>query len=859
MVLTSFAAVGSDLAGGGGSYTHLIKGSVMPTVVRGDASSPCLVTDTLEMRPDVLAQGNAQIKMYAPVAIAFDKFSGLAYLSNYGDVIPINTVAGSNTILSPPVYTGMSQPYGGLMFDTSNKVWYLENATNTISAIKAGGPTKITVGSCPDGMAFDPVSGFVYVANYNSCNVTVINGTTDKVDTSIAVPDPIGVVYDPGTNDFYVSNYTPGDATGSLTAINGSTNKVVSVMNVGMNPAGLVYDPSNGYLFLIDSYYRNVSVIDPSNGKFIANITLVSVPKTTGLMAGPAPGGIAYDPVDGDVYFVDMYCSSNSYSNVFVINATTHNVVRTWTVGRGAFRVAFNPIDNEVYVTNVNSGNISVINTTTDSISSLYIDAGPAGMQYVPSSGTLYVANPVRNEVSVINTSTDLICSNITVGNAPFSLVTDSQNGYIYITNKYSNNVSILNPQTKKVTGSIDVGSEPDGIAYDSNNGFLYVANSGSNNVSVINPATNKVAASIHVGQRPEGIAYGDHFVYVANSASGNISIINDTENKVNATFSGSAGYGFAFDSNNGYMYVPLSTGSILIFSGDKKVDILRSVSQSVSYVGCAVFDRLNGYIYVSGYYDGKVTVINGATNEILSNISAGCFPLGSAFDPANSVLFVGNGESGTISIIPLQHPSPQKQYGASFVESGLTSGTSWSVTFNGTSESSTTDSIDFTAVNGTYSYTISNVSGYNLTTSSGSISISGKNVTQNVTFTPVKLPSAKYAVTFTESGLSPGTIWYVNLSDGLSSGPITGSTYTFYLANGTYTYEISVVSGYSVSTTSGSLGVSGSNISRTVTFSPVKNSTSGIPMLEIYVAAIVVVSAALVASLVFMKRKKKS
>ena len=253
------------------------------------------------------------------------------------------------------------------------------------------------------------------------------------------------MVYDPGTNDFYVSNYTPGATTGSLPAINGSTNKVVSVMNVGMNPAGLVYDPSNGYLFLIDSYYRNVSVIDPGNGKFVANITLVSVPKTTALMAGPSPGGIAYDPVDGDIYFIDMYYPSNGYSNVSVINATTYNVVKTWIVGRGASSVAFNPIDDEVYVTNPGSGNISVINTTSDSIASLYIDAGPAGMQFVPATRALYVANTVRNEVSVINTSTDLICSNITVGSAPFSLVTDSQNGYIYITNKYSNNVSILN------------------------------------------------------------------------------------------------------------------------------------------------------------------------------------------------------------------------------------------------------------------------------------------------------------------------------------------------------------------------------------------------------------------------------
>jgi hypothetical protein len=60
---------------------------------------------------------------------------------------------------------------------------------------------------------------------------------------------------------------------------------------------------------------------------------------------------------------------------------------------------------------------------------------------------------------------------------------------------------------------------------------------------------------------------------------------------------------------------------------------------------------------------------------------------------------------------------------------------------------------------------------------------------------------SGKYSVMFCENGLPPGTIWYVNLSNGMKSGPITacdtitnplinGTYHTFLLTNGTYTFS---------------------------------------------------------------------
>ena len=70
-----------------------------------------------------------------------------------------------------------------------------------------------------------------------------------------------------------------------------------------------------------------------------------------------------------------------------------------------------------------------------------------------------------------------------------------------------------------------------------------------------------------------------------------------------------------------------------------------------------------------------------------------------------------------------VQNPS----YKVVFQESGLASGTAWSVTLNGQTVYSTTDTIVFLEMNGTYKYTINNVTSYSAPSSaSGTVTVNG-------------------------------------------------------------------------------------------------------------------------------------
>jgi hypothetical protein len=187
------------------------------------------------------------------------------------------------------------------------------------------------------------------------------------------------------------------------------------------------------------------------------------------------------------------------------------------------------------------------------------------------------------------------------------------------------------------------------------------------------------------------------------------------------------------------------------------------------------------------------------------------------------------------------------------FTETGLPSGTSWSVTVNDTKLSTTTTSISVREINGTYSYTVSGVPGYSLTSSySGSFTVKGAAVSISLTFKQVV-----YTVTFTETGLPSGTTWSLTLANGtvLKS---SNTSISFTEPNGTYSYTLNTTnSNYKANSTSGSFTVSGSAVSETVGFhstaKPAPNNTL------LYVAIGVIVAVVVIAAAVgLMMRRKK-
>ncbi|MEM3448856.1 MAG: hypothetical protein QXP38_08270 [Nitrososphaerota archaeon] len=97
--------------------------------------------------------------------------------------------------------------------------------------------------------------------------------------------------------------------------------------------------------------------------------------------------------------------------------------------------------------------------------------------------------------------------------------------------------------------------------------------------------------------------------------------------------------------------------------------------------------------------------------------------------------------------------------YSITFTETGLTAGTSWSVTLGTTTQSSNISTITFFEPNGFYSYSISGISGYRANAYTGTVPVNGTVVSNSVVWSTIT-----YLITISETGIPNGTSWTVTL-----------------------------------------------------------------------------------------------
>ena len=311
------------------------------------------------------------------------------------------------------------------------------------------GPTEVTIpgGTGPLGVAFNPVNGYLYVADFGSSNVSVINTSTNQILTQIPLTYGIGTIaVDTATGFVYTaSTYS------TVYAINPFTNKVAATISVaaagcptGCAPEVQTYDAANGDIYVTDLATDYVSVIH--------NATVVAT-----IPVGVSPNGAAYDSANGEIYVANE--GSSPPDNLTVINGTTNTVV----------------------------GQVSPISP------------GP-GVAFDSDNGMIYVCSNAAqasqvNFVTAVNGTTNQVVASTRVVNICDGAVYDSQDGYVYMTNPFApgseaplSNVTLFDPSTNQIVLTLPVQLAPYGIAYDSANHKVYVANLYSNTISILPP-----------------------------------------------------------------------------------------------------------------------------------------------------------------------------------------------------------------------------------------------------------------------------------------------------------------------------------------------------------------------------------
>ncbi len=676
---------------------------------------------------------------------------------------------------------------------------------------------NITVGYLPFGIVTSPNGSYIYVSNYNSNNVSVISTASNTVIKSINVgnsPSSIGIT----PNGLFV--VVGNSASGTVNIINTKT-YTNYIVNVGGNPGGYISSSyatsipdgvafsSNNTFAYVSNADGNVSVINLNTSSLFKQIKVANYP-INGL-AISSNGNYLYALVN------EYYGSGIDYgSHLSVISTKTFSVLYNISTDWDPTSIALGPGDYTAYVTSYYNSTISVLNLTTKikpySIS-LPSYANPIGIYLSPENNSLYVADNGLNNISIINLSTNAI-SSYNVGIYPVSISFAN----LYIANFIESGLPSGKSWSVNVD-SISILSNKTNITFFEPNGsHLYKIGlvpgykpSPSSGTFIINGTNLNISITFTI------VTYNIKFVETGLPSGTNWSVT------LNGTKESSSGNTIKFTEPNGsYSYfieTPIfesigiqfilthSTGTITVNGTNTGLNVTYTTQY---YLTMLANPSNGGIVYPeSGWYNAS-TLINISTRP---NISF------------KFVSWAGNGNgsySGKIENTTIEMNSPiteqanfVKVYNIVFTETGLKIGTLWSVTLNGTTETSTTDNITFNEPNGTYSYSIGSVNGYYVSPLSGLIKVNGSSVSQSIKFTLIIVKT--YSITFIESGLPSGTSWAVTLNG--TENTSSKTSITFYEPNGTYTYSIQQIPGYSVAQSSGTITVFGSNITKYVIF----------------------------------------
>ncbi len=309
----------------------------------------------------------------------------------------------------------------------------------------------------------------VYVANEEGGSVSVIDLQNSLKVTSIDISGNSGEMFmahnvqvAPNGKSVWVTA-VPMDSTGTnqLVVIDANTSAIKNRVELGrdLHVSHVVLDNESKYAFVTAKESNQVIQVDASTYEVLRKFELG---------AGHSPHGLRYS--NGKLYVANMDSKSMSVINIVDSKITDIPlggvVVQTAVTQNEKFVFATLYDTKEVIRYDLQSGQIARIPLPAEA-------QGPIQLYATPDSRLLYVADqgelmerPVSNKVFVIDISNAKVISTIKVGKKAHGVVVSLDGKTVYVTNSIDNTVSIIDVATQKVTGTISVGKSPNGISY---------------------------------------------------------------------------------------------------------------------------------------------------------------------------------------------------------------------------------------------------------------------------------------------------------------------------------------------------------------------------------------------------------
>jgi YVTN family beta-propeller protein len=519
-----------------------------------------------------------------PQGVAVDESTDTVYTTNGNDnsVSVINgatcnagTSAGCG---QTPAEVHVAGSPGEAVVDEHTHTVYAGYALNSLGAVAlidgtrcnglvhsgcAQAPGVVQAGSNPIGVAEDPVTGTVYVANQEDSNVSVINARTCNATTRYGCSSPLpamagaydagGVDVDTATDTVYYTSQSEND----VTVLDGSRcnaeqthgcTRYAPTTTTGNGASFTAVNQRTDTVYVTNQEDGTVSVI---NGA-VCNVVVrrgCGSPWPT-IAVGAFPKGIAVDEQTDTVYVANSGGGTVSVIDGATCNAGDHTgcgqIPTTVAVGVQPDQLAVDEATNTIYVANnggdTSGGNtVSVIDGVTcnatersdcGSLATIQVGHAPYGIAVNQRDNTVYVANVVDGTLSVVNGSrcdaeTTVGCGDavptVAAGTRPGVLGVDQATDTVYVADGLFDFLPTASLAVIDGAGCNGVntagcsqtpqfmttGGTPVGLAIDEASDTVYVTSIIDSDTNVFDGSTCNSVASRGCGQTPVEVPTG--------------------------------------------------------------------------------------------------------------------------------------------------------------------------------------------------------------------------------------------------------------------------------------------------------------------------------------------------------------
>jgi len=226
-------------------------------------------------------------------------------------------------------------------------------------------------------------------------------------------------------------------------------------------------------LFVTMPASNQVAIVDTTTWKVITNID-----------TGQRPNRVVFQQ-DQKYLWIGDDGTDNSEGGVTVIDPAVPRVVAFIQTGAGHHEIAFNSDDRYAFITNKQSGTLSVIDVQKlAKVKDLKIGEQPGSIAFSTLSKAIYVANEADGSIAVVGGPNQEVLTRLTAEPGLKALRFAPGGRWGFVAGSKKNTVRIFDSSSNQFLHTLEVGKTPDKISFTKN--FAYIRSLGTADVSMI-------------------------------------------------------------------------------------------------------------------------------------------------------------------------------------------------------------------------------------------------------------------------------------------------------------------------------------------------------------------------------------